>query len=76
MSQPGQGHRIYPHLLEGLEISGPDQVWCGDITYVPTVSGLMYLVAAANVAKFLMENHGDCLNFDSLTGLNQTRNGA
>ena len=33
LSQPGEGHRIYPYLLEGLEISGPDQVWCSDITY-------------------------------------------
>lgn len=33
LSQPGEGHRIYPYLLEGLEITGPDQVWCSDITY-------------------------------------------
>jgi putative transposase len=45
LSQPGEGHRIYPYLLEGLEISGPDQVWCSDITYVPMASGFMYLVA-------------------------------
>jgi len=45
LSQPGPGHRIYPYLLEGLEISGPDQVWCSDITYVPMASGFMYLVA-------------------------------
>lgn len=45
LSQPGQGHRIYPYLLEGLEITGPDQVWCSDITYVPMASGYMYLVA-------------------------------
>jgi putative transposase len=44
-SQPGEGHRIYPYLLEGLEISGPDQVWCSDITYVPMANGYMYLVA-------------------------------
>ena len=31
LSQPGEGHRIYPYLLEGLEITGPDQVWCSDI---------------------------------------------
>lgn len=35
LSQPSEGHRIYPYLLEGLEITGPDQVWCSDITYVP-----------------------------------------
>jgi len=45
LSQPREGHRIYPYLLEGLEISGPDQVWCSDITYVPMAYGFMYLVA-------------------------------
>jgi putative transposase len=45
LSQPGAGHRIYPYLLEGLEITGPDQVWCSDITYVPMAQGYMYLVA-------------------------------
>jgi len=44
-SQPGEGHQIYPYLLEGLEITGPDQVWCSDITYVPMQRGFMYLVA-------------------------------
>ena len=45
LSQPGEGHRLYPYLLEGLEITGPDQVWCSDITYVPMAYGFMYLVA-------------------------------
>ena len=45
LSQPGEGHRIYPYLLKGLQISGPDQVWCSDITYVPMAYGFMYLVA-------------------------------
>ena len=45
LSQAGEGHRLYPYLLEGLEISGPDQVWCSDITYVPMACGFMYLVA-------------------------------
>jgi putative transposase len=45
LSQSAEVHRIYPYLLEGLEISGPDQVWCSDITYVPMAYGFMYLVA-------------------------------
>ena len=45
LSQPGEGHQIYPYLLEGLEISGPDQVWCSDITYVPMANGYRHLVA-------------------------------
>lgn len=44
-SDPEAGHRIYRYLLKGLDISGPDQVWCSDITYVPLQTGFMYLVA-------------------------------
>jgi putative transposase len=45
ISQPGEGHQIFPYLLEGLDITGPDQVWCADITYVPVQQGFLYLVA-------------------------------
>lgn len=45
LSQPGDGHEIYPYLLRGLEITGPNQVWCSDITYIPMQYGFMYLVA-------------------------------
>src|SRR5207249_10783511 len=34
LSQPGEGHRLYPYRLRGLEIERPDQVWASDITYV------------------------------------------
>lgn len=44
-SQPGEGHEIYPYLLKGKEISGPNQVWCADITYIPMKLGFLYLVA-------------------------------
>lgn len=44
-SKPGPGHRIYPYLLRGLEIKGPNQVWCADITYLPMARGFMYLMA-------------------------------
>ena len=44
-SLPLPGHQIYPYLLRGLEVTGPDQVWCADITYVPMARGFMYLVA-------------------------------
>jgi putative transposase len=44
-SQPGPGHEIYPYLLRGKAITGPDQVWCADITYLPMRYGFMYLVA-------------------------------
>jgi putative transposase len=44
-SQPAPGHEIYPYLLRDKEITGPDQVWCADITYIPMRFGFMYLVA-------------------------------
>lgn len=44
-SLPLPGHQIYPYLLADLEISGPDQVWCMDITYVPMATGFLYLAA-------------------------------
>jgi putative transposase len=42
---PGAGHKIYPYLLRNVEITRPDQVWAGDITYVPLRHGFLYLVA-------------------------------
>jgi putative transposase len=45
LSRPGDGHEIFPYLLNDLEITGPNQVWCADITYIPMQYGFMYLVA-------------------------------
>jgi putative transposase len=44
-STPAPGHRTYPYLLGGLEITRPDQVWAADITYIPMARGFLYLVA-------------------------------
>lgn len=35
----------YPCLIRPLDITGPDQVWCSDITYIRMLHGFMYLVA-------------------------------
>ena len=44
-TQRGVGHKIYPYLLRDLTITRPNQVWGGDITYVPLCHGFLYLVA-------------------------------
>jgi putative transposase len=44
-STPAPGHRIYPYLLSGMTITGPNQVWAADITYIPMARGFLYLVA-------------------------------
>jgi putative transposase len=45
LSLAGEGHRIYPYLLRGVKVERRDQVWSADITYIPMVSGFMYLAA-------------------------------
>lgn len=44
-SVPAPGHRHYPYLLRGLQITRPCQVWSSDITYIPMRRGFLYLVA-------------------------------
>jgi putative transposase len=45
LSQPGEGHKIYPYLLRGVTVDRPDQVWGTDITYIRMAQGFVYLVA-------------------------------
>jgi putative transposase len=42
-TKPGPGHKIYPYLLRGLDITKPNQVWAMDITYIPMARGFVYL---------------------------------
>lgn len=45
LSQPGEGHRIYPYLLRGVTVERVNQVWSTDITYIRMAHGFVYLVA-------------------------------
>lgn len=45
LSQPGEGHKKYPYLLEGVEVNRVNQVWSTDITYIRMAGGFAYLVA-------------------------------
>ena len=40
-SVPAKGHKRYPHLLKGLAIERPNQVWCAYITYIPLAKGFL-----------------------------------
>ena len=44
-SRPAKGHRVFPYLLRGVEITHADHVWSTDITYIPLRGGFMYLTA-------------------------------
>ena len=45
LSKRNQAHKIYPYLLRGVEITGFNQVWSTDITYIRMAQGFVYLVA-------------------------------
>ena len=42
-TRPEPGHKIFPYLLRGIEITRPNQVWAMDITYIPMARGFIYL---------------------------------
>lgn len=44
-TKPAPGHRVFPYLLRGVEITHADHVWSTDITYIPMRNGFLYLAA-------------------------------
>ena len=74
LSQAREGHRIYPYLLEGLEISGPTRCGAATITYVPMACGFMYLVAVMELVEpvcaglGVVEQPGQRVLYPALTG--------
>lgn len=44
-SKQGEGHKIFPYLLRGFEMTRTNQVWSADITYIRLRMGFLYLVA-------------------------------
>jgi putative transposase len=49
-TKPEPGHKIYPYLLRGMEITRPNQVWAMDITYIPMARGYVYLAVVLDWA--------------------------
>jgi putative transposase len=45
LSQPGEGHKIYPYRLQEVKVERANQVWSTDITYIRLLRGFVYLVA-------------------------------
>jgi putative transposase len=41
--------RIYPNLLQGVEIQGVNQVWASDITYISLRHGFVYLAVVIDL---------------------------
>ena len=45
LSQPGEAYKVFPYLLNGVEVTRVNQVWSTDITYIRMAGGYVYLVA-------------------------------
>lgn len=45
LSKRHPNHKIYPYLLNHMDITHPNQVWSADITYIRLRQGFLYLVA-------------------------------
>lgn len=49
LSKGGWAKYRMPYLLRGLQITGRNQVWSTDISYIPMENGFMYLYAVIDV---------------------------
>ena len=38
------GHKLSPHLLKGVKVEQPNQIWGADITYIHLAHGFAYLI--------------------------------
>lgn len=42
-------HPVYPNLLKGREVTGVNQVWVADITYIRIMTGFVYLAVVLDI---------------------------
>jgi putative transposase len=50
-TKPEPGHKIYPYLRRGMEVTRPNQVWAMDITYIPMARGFVCLAVELDSAS-------------------------
>ena len=55
------GHRIYPNLMQNLAVTGPNQAWVADITYIAIRNAFVYLaVILARIARRVVKYAVSC----------------
>lgn len=64
-SKKHPGHKIYPYLLRGMQVSRPNQVWAMDITYIPMRRGFVYLCAVVDWASRKILSHRVSISMDT-----------
>jgi len=61
-TKPEPGHKIYPYLLRGMEVTRPNQVWAMDITYIPMARRVLsWRLSITMEAAFCVETLEDAL---------------
>ena len=63
MSKRRQDHKIYPYLLNDIQIDRPNMVWSTDITYIRIGAGFLYLTAVIDwYSRYVLSwNISNCL---------------
>src|SRR5471030_3355318 len=64
-TKPEPGHKIYPYLLRGMEVTRPNEVWAMDITYIPMAHGFVYLAAVLDWASWRVLSWRVSITLDS-----------
>jgi putative transposase len=60
-----QGHRVYPNLLQNLAVTGPNQVWAADITYIGIRNSFVYLAVILDLFARRVVGYAISRNIDS-----------
>jgi transposase InsO family protein len=48
-TQSNHDYKIYPNLIKGIEVTGLNQVWVADITYIQLVDEFIYLATIEDI---------------------------
>jgi putative transposase len=66
-------HRVYPNRVQNLLVTGPNQVWVADITYIGIRSGFVYLAVILDLFARRAVGHALSRNIDTALCLEALR---
>jgi putative transposase len=69
----GHGLRKYPNLAKGIAVSGPNQVWHSDITYIRLPRGFCYLAVVLDAYSRKVVGWSMSMNIDAALALSALR---
>ncbi len=66
-------HRVYPNLAQNLLVTGPNQLWVADITYIAIRSGFVYLAVILDLFARRVVGYALSRNIDTTLCLEALR---